>query len=260
MTSQRVRQRDRRSGAAGEVYYPESDGKPMGETPWHRDALIRAVQTLQAFFKHRPDVYVSGNMMLYYVKGNPRLSLSPDVQVTFGVPKLPERRVYLTWVEGVAPQFIIELTSASTRRVDVMRKRELYAALGVQEYFLYDPLSEYLRPPLQGMALRDGELQPMERDAEGGYLSRALGLRLTLIDGALQFVEPSSGAVLLGPIERAQAEAARAEAEAARADAEAARAEAEAARAEAEAASRAAAERRIADLEALLRDHEGEQR
>jgi hypothetical protein len=32
-----------------QVHYPESDGKPMGETDEHRDAMIRHIQLLQDY-------------------------------------------------------------------------------------------------------------------------------------------------------------------------------------------------------------------
>ena len=45
---------------------------------------------------------------------------------------------------------VFEITSRGTRLEDLGTKRALYAMLGVREYFLYDPLGEYLQPPLQG--------------------------------------------------------------------------------------------------------------
>ena len=80
--------------------YPASDGKPMGETPFHWRAMVDAADPLREFFAGRPDVYVGSNMMMYYIEDDTNTSVSPDVFVTFGVPKLPERRVWRTWMEG----------------------------------------------------------------------------------------------------------------------------------------------------------------
>ena len=226
----RAGSRPRADRAPGEVYYPESDGKPMAETPIHRDEMMRLIQTLQDAFAARVDVYVSGNMMCYYEEGNPRLSVSPDVFVTTGTPKAPERRVYKMWEEG-PPTVVIEVTSRSTRREDLVKKRGLYARLGVREYFLYDPLAEYLRPPLQGLRLEGGEYRAIEPDAAGALVSAALDLRLVLVEGRLRLRDRRTDAELLSPAEARRAEAARADAEA---------------------AARQAAERRIAELEALL--------
>ncbi|HEX7376636.1 MAG TPA: hypothetical protein VF278_05960, partial [Pirellulales bacterium] len=65
--------------------YPTGDGKPVGETPIHRDNLLDGVRTLQLYFADSPLVYVSGNMFVYYEEGNPRKHVSPDVFVAFGV-------------------------------------------------------------------------------------------------------------------------------------------------------------------------------
>ena len=62
----------------------------------------------------------------------------------------------MLWNEPTGPDFVLEVTSASRRRDDERRKRAVYAALGVREYFLHGPRAEYLTPPLQGFRLQDG--------------------------------------------------------------------------------------------------------
>ena len=231
---------------ARRVYYPESDGKPMAETPIHRDDMVRVIHTLRDAMADRPDVYVSGNMMFYYEEGNPRVSVSPDVFVVKGVPKTPEREVFKLWEEAV-PAFVMELTSRWTRRQDLTRKRDLYARMGIPEYFLYDPLGDYLRPPLQGFRLVGRAYEPIEPDAAGGLTSTKLGVRFLLNAGRLELYDVRTGTLAPDPETRTRMAVARAEAEAARA-------EAEAARAEAEAEARRAAEARVAELEARLRE------
>ena len=86
--------------------------------------------------------------------------MSPDVYVVVGAPA-HLRDTYLLWNEPKGPDFVLEVTSASTRRADERRKRDVYAALGVSEYFLYDPRAEYLTPPLQGYRLRAGAYRPL---------------------------------------------------------------------------------------------------
>ena len=240
---------ERRRGGQRPVYYPETDGRPMAESDEHRDEMVRLITTLRDAFP-RPDVYVSGNLLIYYEEGTPRASVSPDVFVVLGVPG-HRRPIYKLWEEGVPPTFVIEVTSPSTRREDQARKRALYARLGVAEYVMYDPLAEYLRPPLQGYRLVDGDYRAMPQDDGGRLVSDALGLRLALLDGHLVLFDAISGARLLSTSERADAEAQRADTEAQRADAEAQRADAEA-------GARRQAEQRIAELEALLRAREGQ--
>ncbi|MBI3760775.1 MAG: Uma2 family endonuclease, partial [Chloroflexi bacterium] len=48
------------------IEYPDSDGEPMAESDFQRELLIYAVKALDIFFADRPDVYVSGNMFVYY--------------------------------------------------------------------------------------------------------------------------------------------------------------------------------------------------
>jgi Uma2 family endonuclease len=235
------------------IVYPDSDGKPMGESELHRDEMWRLIYLLQAHFAAVENIHVTGNLILYYEEGNPRVSVSPDVMVVKGVPK-HRRETYLLWQEGMAPCFVIEVTSSSARTVDEHKKRDLYARLGVQEYVLYDPRFpglETRRPPLRGYRLTPAGYEAMEHNADGSLVSDELQLRLVLGAGRLQFYDPRTGERLLSIEERAE----RAELEAQRADLGAQRARAAEVRADAEAAAREAAEARIADLEALLRDH-----
>ena len=245
------------------IDYPETDGQPMAETPAHRDVMIDAIQVLQRHFAGRPDVYVSGNMMMYYEEGEPRRCVSPDVFVALGVED-KDRRTYLLWREAKGPDFVLEVTSRSTRRNDQVTKRALYEWMGVSEYVLYDPLGEYLNPPLQGYRLVGGRYVGWEGTRVPGGVralhSDVLGLSLHVRarDRALRLHDPVSGEDLLTPVEAAAAREeadARAERADARAEREAAaRGEAEV-RAEREAAARGEADAR-AEREAAARREE----
>ena len=94
--------------------------------------------------------------------------------------------------------------------------------LGVQEYFLYDPLGEYLRPPLQGYRLQEGEYQRLLPGGEGELASQSLGVELRVEAGRLRVVDPTTGERLLTPAE-AQVARRAAEAELERLQAELAR-------------------------------------
>ena len=144
------------------VVYPTSDDQPMAESGIHRRCMIDVADTLELWFKRqgRADVCVGSNNFLYYERGNPRAVVAPDVYVVVGAPA-GLRDTYMLWNEPKGPDFVLEVTSKSTRRDDERRKRDVYAALGVREYFLYDPRAEYLTPPLQGFRLRDGEYRAL---------------------------------------------------------------------------------------------------
>ncbi|HEX5690550.1 MAG TPA: Uma2 family endonuclease [Roseiflexaceae bacterium] len=182
------------------IEYPESDGKPLGETDVHRREILDIIAMLEQYYADNADVYISGNLMFYYEEGNPGAVVSPDVFVVKGVPKR-ERRVYKLWEEGEPPAVVFEITSRSTRLEDRGMKRQLFAELGVREYFLFDPLGEYLKPPLQGFRLIDDELTAFEPDANGALISQELGLRLQRDGTYLRLNKLADGEPLLRPAE-----------------------------------------------------------
>jgi Uma2 family endonuclease len=181
---------------AQRVIYPETDGRPMAETDVHRQELMATIETLDDFFAALPDVYVAGNLLLYYEEGNPAASVSPDVFVVRGIPK-GQRRVYKLWEEAYPPSLVIELTSRSTRLEDLGTKRVVYANIGVEEYILFDPLGEYLRPPFQAFRLVNGELQRADLEAADSFLSHTLGLQLRVEQQQLRLYDAATGQLLL---------------------------------------------------------------
>jgi Uma2 family endonuclease len=230
----------KRRPAAVEPPYPTTDGRPMAETDLYADLIIALRLTLRVFFAARTNVYVSGNLLVFYERGNRRRHVWPDVFVVRGVPN--HRRVnYLIWEERRSPQVVIEVTSASTRREDQTTKFELYRdVLKVREYFLFDPYGEWLVPPLRGYRLWRGEYRPIE-PVNGRLPSRELGLHLDPAPNWLRLWDPPTQAWLPTPMESVVTE------QAARRQADAARERAEA-EAERERAARRAAEEENARL------------
>jgi Uma2 family endonuclease len=162
--------------------------------------------------------YVAGNLFIYYEEGNPAASVAPDVFVIFGVPQA-DRRTYKTWeYNGKAPDLVIALTSSKTRYEDLGNKRVLYAELGVQEYYIFDPLGDYLEPRLRGYQLIDGELLPLPGPR---FFSRLLNVELQVIENTLRLYDLIANTLLPTPAEeRAARLAAEAEIERLRAEIE----------------------------------------
>ena len=219
------------------IEYPSGDGKPMAENDAQLTAILYGIGALRVYFEARENVYVSGDLLIYYEEGNPRVSVAPDVFVVFGV----EDRVrmnYKVWEEGKAPDFVLEVASKSTWREDLGPKREVYARLGVKEYWMYDPTGEYFSPVLQGLRLAGGvyvrQLAVASPDGALTLRSETLALDLHTQGANIRFQDPATGQTLLS----------HSEADAAHRDANTARRAAEA-RAE-------AAEARVVELEALL--------
>src|SRR5262245_28054280 len=188
------------------IIYPESDGQPMAETDKHRDLMNALIEALKGHFANDPQVYVSGNLLLYYVKGKPAKRVAPDVFVVRGVPK-GDRRIYKLWEEGAPPGIVIEISSRQTWREDWYTKLRLYEKLGVQEYFIFDPEYDYLPDPLIGWRLEEGEYAPVEV-VEGKVMSEVLGLELVDTGETLRLLNPQTGQYLQTPTE-AMAEVAR---------------------------------------------------
>lgn len=187
-----------------QIHYPESDGKPMGETDDHREAMVRHIELLQDYFREQ-NVYVSGDLLVYYEQGNPRKFVVPDAFVVKNL-RPGKRRTYKIWVEGKVPDVVVETTSRRTRAKDTRTKPDLYARLGIKEYFLFDPHQEYLDPPLQGYRLTADGYRRIGSEVDGALTSIELGLRLSVAVGQLQFLRLDTGERLLTGAERAELE------------------------------------------------------
>jgi Uma2 family endonuclease len=215
------------------VVYPDSDGQPIAESDATRNYLSYCVEALRLYFQSRQRVYVSGNLFVYYEEGNNKLWIAPDVFVIFGVNSR-DRRSYKSWQEGgKLPSFVLEITSFSTKKQDEVEKPQLYASLGVEEYFQYDPTSDYLNPQLRGARLLNGVYQPLPLQSRHNtpfIHSQVLGLDLQLqspqqplplglvpLPKELRFYDPQTGAKLLS---RQEVEQAREQAERDRDEAE----------------------------------------
>ena len=241
------------------VDYPYSDGRPMAESEHQLVPMLYLLTVLRAHFRERTDVYVGGDMFVYYEEGNPAAVVAPDVFVVVGAPKRADdpRLSYKLWEEPKGPDFVLEVVSRSTWVADREEKPKLYASLGVEEYWLYDPTGERLASRLRGMRLVDGvyrEIAPattvLGADRRASSLgartlhSVVLGLDLWVDrDGAMRMRDPVTGEELRTYDEEHDA---RLAAES--------RARREAEARDAEAAAREVAEARVAELEALVRE------
>ena len=103
-----------------------------------------------------------------YVSREPtgdRLGLfEPDLIIAFNVNPTAcvARNGYVISEQGKPPDFVLEIGSASTGRRDVTVKREGYAALGIPEYWRFDPSGgQYHNAPLAGDRLSGGGYQPL---------------------------------------------------------------------------------------------------
>jgi Uma2 family endonuclease len=238
-----------------EIEYPTSDGQPMAESPEHVQAIIELLLGLQHRYAGVPDVWTGANFFLFYERGNPKARVSPDVLLAKGVANW-DRPNYLLWREK-PPSLVVEVTSRKTWRKDSGSKKSLYERIGTEEYVLFDPHGECLRPPLQGYRLLRGRYQPIPLSEDGSLLSRTTGLRFRPEGSRLRLADARTGEPILWPEEvqaaHAREAAGRQAAEARAAEETAARQAAEARAVEAAAAQQAAEERVRALEEELSR-------
>ena len=189
------------------IKYPDSDGEPLAETKIQAIAIVDSFSALENYFAERSDVYIGIDQFLYYILNDPTRSVAPDVFAVFGAHGSHPRPSWIVSREGGAvPAFVLEVASEGTWRNDATRKRDIYARMGVAEYWRFDPGGSYYPVPLIGERLVNGEYEPIavETDADGilrGH-SAVLGLDLCVrAELQLRLYDPAAGEWLRTPKE-----------------------------------------------------------
>ena len=124
----------------------------------------------------------------------------PDLLIAFDTDPVAykESNGYIIDEQGKPPDFVLEIASRRTGRVDVEDKRNDYAALGIPEYWRFDETGDSHGTRLAGDRLTgDGEYQPIpiEEVTDGvleGY-SQVLNLLLRWENGQLRWHDPETG-------------------------------------------------------------------
>jgi len=190
------------------IEYPEEDFEPMPEGDKQRRNLSYTTEALRLWFESQPNVYVSGNLFIFYEQNKPEKRIAPDTFVVFGM-NARDRTSYKLWEEGgKAPDFVLEITSKGTVAKDQGQNPLIYQNLGVKEYFQYDPTGEYLKPSLQGVRLEQGKYVDISSTLDEHILSlhsEVLGLDLNLYsDRGFRFYDPISNQILRSHAEAEQ--------------------------------------------------------
>ena len=127
----------------------------------------------------------------------------PDLMVAFNCDRdlLIRQKGYATMTQGKPPDFVLEVASESTGRVDYTDKREEYASYGIPEYWRFDSSHGiYHDAALAGDRLVDGKYEPIEikaPDAMSRYgYSDALDLWLCWEDYRLRLFDDKTGQYL----------------------------------------------------------------
>jgi Uma2 family endonuclease len=179
---------------ASPIYYPSGDGQPVAETFDHLYAILITIEVLRLYLQHE-QACILGNQFLYYEEGASNKRCAPDVMVIFGVEP-GSRDNYKIWEEGEIPRVAFEMTSPSTKGEDEGFKKNLYAEIGIAEYWQFDPKGQWIKEKLRGFRLVDGVYEPIVNGR-----SEALGLRLEVAGKLISFYRLDNGEKLLIPLE-----------------------------------------------------------
>jgi Uma2 family endonuclease len=191
------------------IHYPTGDGQPVAETFAHLYAILMTIEVLRLYLQGQ-QATVLGNQFLYYEQGDSNKRVAPDVFVIFNVEP-GGRDNYKIWEESSIPSITFDvstplntkMTSPSTKKEDDGPKKQLYAQIGIQKYWQFDPKGEWIKEQLRGYQLENGHYQPITNN-----ISRVLQLRLE-VDNSLSssptaliaFYRLDTEAKLLLPVE-----------------------------------------------------------
>ncbi len=165
------------------IFY--EDPEPVEDGMQQSSTILDVGTLLKKHFRNEPEVFVSAGGFLFYDPANGNRRIAPDIYVALDVDaegiwdNLPN---YLIWEIGKPPDFVLEVASPSTASNDLGHKRDLYARLGITEYWRLDPTGgDLYGQPLTGERLVDGEYRPYElHTGEDGSIwaySEVLNLR-----------------------------------------------------------------------------------
>ena len=181
------------------IEYPDSDGEPLADNKFQAVAMVDFFSALETYFAERTDVYIGIDQLLYYILNDPTRSIAPDVFAVFGAHGSHPRRSWIVSREGgTVPAFVLEVASEGTWRNDATRKRDIYAQIGVAEYWRFDPEGAHYPVPLIGERLVNGEYEPIAVETDDAGILRGhsdvLGLDLCVrAELELRLYDPTTG-------------------------------------------------------------------
>jgi Uma2 family endonuclease len=176
----------------------ELSEESMPESPIH-DAVVKLlIALLDAWAALRGKTSVFRNIAVRWDEGRPAFGVDPDVCVV-SPPPPPGIRSLQTWLpEHATPFLAVEVVSETNPHKDYNVAPDKYAASGIGELVIFDPL-------LAGPATHGGPytLQVWQRSAAGGFArvyagagpapSRALGAHLFVEGDRLRIADRPDG-------------------------------------------------------------------
>ena len=202
-----------------DIFYEEPG--PIEEGMRQEFTIDRIKWSLRERYQAHDDVFVSNAVFLSYDINNGNARVRPDLFIAFGVDAATIRLHlpnFWIWETGKVPDFVMEVASPSTALIDLGPKRDLYARLGITEYWRFDPSGgDLYQQPLTGERLVDGRYVAFEiilgSDGSQRAHSPLLDLDFYWNDSGFDVLDPVTGKTI-HPLEVAEealqtAEAAR---------------------------------------------------
>ena len=147
-----------------DIFYEEPE--PPEDALVQERAVHRIIHLLWELYEDRADVFISGAFYVAYDATDGNRRVQPDCFIAFDVDAETIRQNlpnYWVWEVGKAPDLVIEVASPSTAANDLGHKRDLFAQLGIPEYWRFDPTGgELYGQPLAGERLVEGEYQSFD--------------------------------------------------------------------------------------------------
>ena len=150
-----------------DIFY--EDPEPVEDDMLQARPINRVAGLLYDYYDDRPDVFVSDGGFVMYNEENGNKRVAPDCYIAFNVDvaRIEEMANFWVWRVGKAPDFAMEMASPSTAANDMGHKRDLYARIGIAEYWRLDPTGgDLYGQPITGERLVDGFYEPYEVRAE----------------------------------------------------------------------------------------------
>ena len=179
-------------------YSPDDGAMPVSflHSMKRHDLLVH----IQTALEDREDAVVCTRVSLRHCEEGDDEILAPDIMVIFHeqADKMRLGKSYDIWVWHTPPAFIMEFGSEGTASRDLGVKRDTYAHIGVQEYWMHDPHT----PPYYGFRLRgerlvNGAYEPIPMyETEDGWLcaySEVLGCEICWTGSELRLRDPETG-------------------------------------------------------------------
>jgi len=169
-----------------DILHPQEDDVRMHSYD-HEKKCHYLSNVIQRQIQHDPTAVMLADVRVAWAKAGVKPH-TPDISVVFGVKRVQNWSTFYEAIEGTRPQVVIEITSPSTRHLDLVDKFDEYERVGLAYYVLIDNYDEkgHWRPRLLGYELVANQYQSLRPNAQGWLWLEPLRLWLTVDEhGAL---------------------------------------------------------------------------